>query len=89
MYAIFAYSWPFDKKNVTSVIADAWFPRVTEPDRMFKQPVQQTLKAGDVRSRVSRCVVCMRAPHPRMEPLGGGDRSAQLPPQQQLRYRGK
>jgi hypothetical protein len=56
---------------------------------MFKQPVQQTLKAGDVRSRVSRCVVCMRAPHPRMEPLGGGDRSAQLPPQQQLRYRGK
>jgi hypothetical protein len=39
---------------------------------MFKKPVPQTLKAGDQRSRISRCVVCMRRPPARMLPLGGG-----------------
>jgi len=39
-------------------------------DRMFKKPVQATMKAGSLRSRVSRCVVCMRRPPPRMLPLG-------------------
>jgi len=58
---------------------------------MFKQPIPQTLKAGDLRSRVSRCVVCMRTPHPRMVPLGGANNvegSGQAPPPQRLRFRG-
>lgn len=41
-----------------------------DSDRMFKKPVQATMKAGNLRSRVSRCVVCMRRPPPRMLPLG-------------------
>ncbi len=66
--------------------------RLPDPDRMFKQPIPQTLKAGDLRSRVSRCVVCMRTPHPRMAPLGGGGSGAEegsgRPQPQRLRYRG-
>jgi hypothetical protein len=67
--------------------------RLPDPDRMFKQPIPQTLKAGDLRSRVSRCVVCMRTPHPRMAPLGGGggsgaEEGSGRPQPQRLRYRG-
>ncbi len=66
--------------------------RLPDTDRMFKQPIPQTLKAGDLRSRVSRCVVCMRTPHPRMAPLGGGSSGAEegsgRPQPQRLRYRG-
>ena len=35
-------------------------------DNMFKRPVPQTLKRGDLKSRISRCVVCMRRPPERM-----------------------
>jgi hypothetical protein len=67
--------------------------RLPDPDRMFKQPIPQTLKAGDLRSRVSRCVVCMRTPHPRMAPLGGGgsggaEEGSGRPQPQRQRYRG-
>ena len=31
-----------------------------EQSQQFKKPIQQTLKAGVLTSRVSRCVVCMR-----------------------------
>lgn len=41
-----------------------------EKDKMFKKPQPQTLKAGDVKTRIGRCVVCMRKPPPRMVPLG-------------------
>jgi len=47
-----------------------WMATIDE-DRMFSKPVPQTLKAGDLRSRISRCTVCMRKPHPRQEILGG------------------
>ena len=40
-----------------------------EEDDQFRRPVAQTLKAGDQRSRISRCTVCMRQPPDRMLPL--------------------
>ena len=40
-----------------------------EEDDQFRKPVPQTLKAGDKRSRISRCTVCMRRPPDRMLPL--------------------
>ena len=46
-----------------------WMYRPTEKDKMFSKPVPQTLKAGSLRSRISRCVVCMRRPPVRMLPL--------------------
>ena len=41
---------------------------IREEDQ-FRRPVPQTLKAGDQRSRISRCSVCMRKPPERMLPL--------------------
>lgn len=43
-----------------------WMATIEEMS-MFKKPVPQTLKAGDLRSRISRCTVCMRRPHPRLQ----------------------
>ena len=42
---------------------------VIAEDDQFRRPVPQTLKAGDQRSKISRCVVCMRQPPERMLPL--------------------
>lgn len=36
-----------------------WLATV-EPTEMFRKPQSETLKAGNLRTRVSRCVVCMR-----------------------------
>jgi len=36
-----------------------WLATITDRD-MFSRPVSQTLKAGNLRSRVSRCQVCQR-----------------------------
>jgi collagen type IV alpha len=46
--------------------AYSYWMATIDDSRMFRKPVSQTLKAGDLRSRISRCVVCMRRPHPRM-----------------------
>ena len=57
------------------MITMAWMAFVTfrmatiAPDAQFERPVQATLKAGDVRSRIGRCVVCMRTPPDRMAPM--------------------
>ena len=40
-----------------------------DPAAEFERPVQATLKAGDVRSRIGRCTVCMRVPPDRMAPM--------------------
>ena len=40
-----------------------------QEDDQFRRPVPQTLKAGDQRSRISRCTVCMRKPPDRILPL--------------------
>ena len=40
-----------------------------DPEAQFERPVQATLKAGDVRSRIGRCVVCMRKPPDRIAPM--------------------
>lgn len=36
-----------------------WLATV-EPSEMFRKPQSETLKAGNLRTRVSRCVVCMK-----------------------------
>ena len=51
--------------------AYSYWMATIDRDRMFKKPVPQTLKAGDLRSRISRCVVCMRRPPEAMLALGG------------------
>ncbi|QQP53350.1 Uncharacterized protein FKW44_005806, partial [Caligus rogercresseyi] len=40
-----------------------------EPEQQFVKPMPETLKAGNLKSRVGRCAVCMRNPPPRMAPL--------------------
>lgn len=40
-----------------------------ELEQQFRKPQQQTLKAGDLKSRVSRCNTCMRK---RIGGSGGG-----------------
>merc|ERR1712123_163876 len=57
--------------------AYSYWMATIEKDRMFKKPVPQTLKAGDLRSRISRCVVCMRKPPARMLPLDAPQQSLQ------------
>ena len=49
--------------------AYSYWMATIERDKMFKKPVPQTLKAGDIKSRISRCIVCMRRPPSRMLPL--------------------
>ena len=49
--------------------AYSYWMATIERNKMFKKPVPQTLKAGDIKSRIGRCVVCMRNPPPRMLPL--------------------
>jgi len=64
--------------------AYSYWMATIEKDKMFKKPVPQTLKAGDLRSRISRCVVCMRKPPPRMLPLDAPQQS----PNTRRRYGG-
>merc|ERR1712013_863380 len=64
--------------------AYSYWMTTIEKDKMFKKPVPQTLKAGDLRSRISRCVVCMRKPPPRMLPLDAPQQS----PNTRRRYGG-
>ena len=45
-----------------------WLATIEERDQ-FRKPVEETLKAGNLRARVGRCAVCMRDPPPRMIPL--------------------
>ena len=45
--------------NYFSTAVSYWMATI-EQSQQFKKPVQQTLKAGVLTSRVSRCVVCMR-----------------------------
>jgi len=42
---------------------------VIDEDQQFTKPIPQTLKAGDQRRKISRCVVCMRNPPQRMLPV--------------------
>merc|ERR1712142_523786 len=58
--------------------AYSYWMATIEKDKMFKKPVPQTLKAGDLRSRISRCVVCMRKPPPRMLPLDATQQSPNI-----------
>jgi integrin beta 8 len=55
--------------------AYSYWMATIDRDRMFKRPVPQTLKRGDLRSRISRCVVCMRQPPERMLPLDSARRA--------------
>ena len=49
--------------------AYSYWMATIERSKMFQKPVPQTLKAGDIKSRIGRCVVCMRNPPRRMLPL--------------------
>ncbi len=46
-----------------------WLATIDEAAQ-FSKPLPATLKAGDQRSRISRCVVCMRRPPSNMLPIG-------------------
>ncbi|KAB7504339.1 hypothetical protein Anas_05028 [Armadillidium nasatum] len=46
--------------NVYSTAISYWMATIEEEDQ-FKKPKPQTLKAGDLTTRVSRCTVCMRS----------------------------
>ena len=61
---------------------------IQEEDQ-FRRPVPQTLKAGDQRSRISRCTVCMRKPPDRMLPIEDflGDYDSDYPADQTYPYR--
>merc|ERR1712078_802829 len=54
--------------NYYSTSLSYWMATIREEDQ-FRRPVPQTLKAGDQKSRISRCTVCMRRPPDRMLPL--------------------
>ena len=49
--------------------AYSYWMATIDMDKQFQKPVPQTLKAGDVKTRIGRCVVCLRKPPPRMLPL--------------------
>ncbi len=50
--------------NYYSTAYSFWLATV-EQHNQFRTPDSQTLKAGDLRSKISRCQVCIRRPTPR------------------------
>lgn len=45
--------------NYYATATSYWLSTIEE-DRQFAKPLPQTLKAGDLTSRISRCAVCQR-----------------------------
>ncbi|UYV71294.1 COL4A1 [Cordylochernes scorpioides] len=54
--------------------ANSFWLSTIQLQSQFSQPIPETLKGGDLRTRISRCQVCMRrpSPHPRSRWGGGG-----------------